>query len=112
MRPGNDCRSCHSFSVSGTVYPSAHEPTNCNGTAAGGIKVVITGADGAILTLVPNSTSGNFYSSSALKTPFSAKLTNSAGASRAMVSMQTAGNCNSCHTQNGTNSAPGRIMAP
>ena len=31
---------------------------------------------------------------------------------RMMVASQTAGNCNSCHTQNGANGAPGRIMAP
>jgi mono/diheme cytochrome c family protein len=112
MRPGNDCKSCHSFTIAGTVYPTAHEPNNCDGTAAGGLKVVITGADGTTMTLTPSATSGNFYSSTQVKTPFTAKVTSSAGASRAMVASQTAGNCNSCHTPTGANSAPGRIMAP
>ena len=112
MRPGNDCKGCHSFTIAGTVYPTAHEPNNCDGTAAGGIKVVVTGADGSTITLTPSATSGNFYSNSTVKTPFTAKVTNSAGAVRMMVASQTAGNCNSCHTQDGGNGAPGRIMAP
>jgi hypothetical protein len=112
MRPGNDCASCHSFTIAGTVYPTVHEPNNCNGTAANGIKVVITGADGSTMTLTPSATSGNFYTSSAIKTPFSAKVTNTAGGSHAMVATQTKGNCNSCHSQAGANGAPGRITAP
>jgi hypothetical protein len=113
MRPGNDCRGCHSnFAIAGTVYPTLDEPNNCDGTGAGGIKVLITGADNVTLTLTPSSTSGNFYSTTAVKTPYSVKLTNSAGASRSMVAHQTAGNCNSCHTPTGANGAPGRITAP
>lgn len=112
MRPGNDCKGCHSFTIAGTVYPTAHEPNNCDGTASGGIKVVITGADGSTVTLTPSAASGNFYSNSTIKTPFTAKVTNTAGAVRMMVASQTAGNCNSCHTQDGGNGAPGRIMAP
>jgi hypothetical protein len=112
MRPGNDCTGCHSFTIAGTVYPTLHEPNNCDGTAANGIKVVVTGADGKVTTLTPDGTSGNFYSSTAIKTPFSAKVTNSAGGSRAMTAMQTKGNCNSCHSQAGANGAPGRITTP
>jgi hypothetical protein len=112
MRPGNDCRGCHSFTIAGTVYPTFNEPNNCDGTGAGGIKVLITGADNVTLTLTPSTASGNFYSNTTVKTPFSVKLTNSAGASRSMVAHQTAGNCNSCHTPTGANGAPGRIMAP
>src|SRR5947208_3034410 len=60
MRPGIGCRSCHSFTIAGTVYPTAHEPTNCNGVdGSKGVRVVITGADGTMLTLTPNSV-GNF----------------------------------------------------
>jgi hypothetical protein len=112
MRPGNDCTGCHNFAIAGTVYPTLDEPNNCDGTGAGGIKVLITGADNVTLTLTPSATSGNFYSSSSVKTPYSVKLTNSAGASRSMVAHQTAGNCNSCHTPTGANGAPGRITAP
>jgi hypothetical protein len=112
MRPGNDCAGCHSFSIAGTVYPTADEPNNCDGTGSNGLKVLITGANGTTLTLTPSATSGNFYSNTKVQTPYSVKITNSAGASRSMVAHQTAGNCNSCHTPTGANGAPGRIMAP
>jgi len=108
---------CHkttrpNFTLSGTVYPTIREKNDCNGTAAGGIKVVITGADGKVTTLTPSSTSGSFNSTTAIKMPYTATVTNSAGASRAMTASQTVGNCNGCHTQDGANGAPGRIMAP
>jgi mono/diheme cytochrome c family protein len=111
MRPGVNCGGCHNFAIAGTVYPTAHEPDNCigvNGTT--GVKVVITGSTGTVLTLTPN-TSGNFYSNTKVTAPFTVKLTNGAN-TRMMVSPQTSGLCNSCHTANGANAAPGRVMSP
>ena len=110
MRPGNTCNSCHSWTIAGTIYPTAHEPTNCNGVNNSGIRVIITGSNGTTLTLTPNG-AGNFYSSTSVATPFTVRLTLGT-ATRAMGASQTSGNCNSCHTQNGANGAPGRIMAP
>jgi hypothetical protein len=117
MRPGEDCMTCHkstrpNFTISGTVYPTAHEKNDCDGTAANGIKIVITGADGQVTTLTPSSLSGSFNSTTTIKMPYTAKVTNSAGAMRAMTASQSMGNCNGCHTQAGANGAPGRIMAP
>ena len=43
--------------------------------------------------------------------PFKAKVTYM-GRERAMAATQTSGDCNACHTQNGANSAPGRILLP
>jgi hypothetical protein len=43
--------------------------------------------------------------------PYSAKVSYM-GRERAMAAMQTTGDCNSCHTQGGANSAPGRILLP
>jgi hypothetical protein len=112
MRPGASCRGCHNFTVAGTIYPTAHEPTNCNGVnGSTGVRVVITGANGQTLTLTPSS-AGNFYSSTQFGGSFNARVTNNAGGTRAMLTMQTSGDCNSCHSQNGANGAPGRIMAP
>ena len=117
MNPGRACITCHStmngpsLTIAGTVYPSAHEPDLCNGAnGTNGARVVITGADGATLTLTPG-TSGNFNSRTAVKTPFKAKVTYM-GRERAMAASQTSGDCNSCHTQTGANSAPGRILLP
>ena len=60
MNPGMPCIQCHAsdegprFSIAGTVYPTIAEPDLCNGAASSsGAQVVITGADGRLLTLSP-----------------------------------------------------------
>jgi hypothetical protein len=119
MNPGEACISCHkttggeapSFSLAGTVYPTGHEPDLCRSSAGtSGATIVIVGADGQSLTLTPNSW-GNFSTTSSVKTPYQAKVVFQ-GRERAMLSAQTSGDCNSCHTQNGANGAPGRITTP
>jgi nitrate/TMAO reductase-like tetraheme cytochrome c subunit len=117
MNPGMACISCHSsgegpaFNIAGTVYPTGHEPDRCNSqVGTQGAQIVITGADGKMLTLTPDGV-GNFSSSAALKTPFQAKVTYQ-GRERSMVTPQSSGDCNSCHTQSGANGAPGRITVP
>jgi hypothetical protein len=112
MRPGEACPSCHSFTLAGTVFPTEHEPNDCNGVngSTAGLTVSVTDAKGKVQTLTVDS-AGNFYSSTAFTAPFTAKVV-SKTSERDMMAMQTSGNCNSCHTVNGANSAPGRIMAP
>lgn len=119
MEPGMACISCHSssrgeapiFTIAGTLYPTAHEPDLCNGAAGtAGAMVVVTDATGKSVSITPNS-AGNFSYAGALATPFHAKVTYM-GRERAMATGQTSGDCNGCHTQNGTMSAPGRIILP
>lgn len=118
MKPGGACVSCHAqsggeapiFSIAGTVYKTAHEPDDCNGAGGSGATVVVTDANNNTLT-IPVNGAGNFYSSQAVAKPFHAKVVY-AGRERAMSAAQTSGDCNSCHTVNGTMSAPGRIMLP
>jgi hypothetical protein len=117
MHPGMACISCHSssggeappFTLAGTVYPTAHEPDDCNG-AAGGAQVVVTDAANNVITLAVSSV-GNFSYRGAIALPFTAKVIAN-GQERAMSTPQTSGDCNSCHTTNGASSAPGRIMLP
>jgi mono/diheme cytochrome c family protein len=123
MNPGRACLGCHQAEnlrdgrekapegIVGTVYPTAHEPTLCNGLP-GGAVVVLTGADGAEFRLPVNSV-GNFwqYSNPFLVKPYRARVETAAGVRR-MGAAQTSGDCNSCHTQAGVNGAPGRILAP
>ncbi len=116
MHPGGACISCHAgsggeapaYAIAGTVYPTAHEPTDCNG--AGGTTVVIVDAAGQTLNLTTNA-AGNFYSNARLTLPYHAKIVSN-GKERAMVASQTSGDCNSCHTVSGANGAPGRLMLP
>jgi hypothetical protein len=55
MHPGNACITCHAtnskapkLTVAGTVYPTTHEPNDCNGAKGTGssITVVVTDATG------------------------------------------------------------------
>jgi hypothetical protein len=122
MAPGLGCRTCHviggaasgkTMDIAGTVYPTAHEPDNCNGI--GGATVIITDANGAEHQLSVNSV-GNFYNMdlfgiAAIPKPYNARVVNG-GKTRSMIAAETDGNCNSCHTEQGANGAPGRIVAP
>ena len=115
MNPGMACINCHTtsggegpnFALAGTLYPTAHEPDLCNGSnGAAGAQIVVTGADGIAVTMTPNAV-GNFSYRGTVAKPYTAKVTE-----RIMVTAQTSGDCNSCHTQTGVNSAPGRIITP
>ncbi|MDB4933502.1 MAG: hypothetical protein JWP87_474 [Labilithrix sp.] len=115
MRPGGACITCHSqrggpnYTVAGTVYPTAHEPNDCNGVN-GALTVVVTDKNGVVKNIPVNSV-GNFSLGGQIAPPFTVKVTNGVK-ERAMASALTAGDCNSCHTVTGVNGAPGRVMAP
>ena len=116
MHPGGACIACHTtargplMTLAGTVFPTGHEPIDCNGVAAGGVSVVVTDSKGKVVTLPVNAV-GNFYVNSLITPPYNAKVVKG-GVERAMVAAQTTGDCNSCHTVDGANNAPGRIVSP
>lgn len=117
MHPGVACIACHDqnpqappFEIAGTVFPTAHEPDDCNGGGTAGAQIVITDANGKI-TKIPVNSVGNFYTQTAIALPYRAKVVVGT-TERAMVASQKSGDCNSCHTEAGTNSAPGRIVLP
>src|SRR3569623_2475554 len=120
MQPGVACIACYTmcggeaptFAIAGTVYPTVHEPDLCYGArGSNGIHVVITGADGAVITLPPRA-SGNFSYQGALAKPYTAKVTDMNGGERVMGVAQPIGDCNGCHTAAGVSEAPGRIDVP
>lgn len=117
MHPGVPCIECHQrkregpiYTVSGTVYPTAHEPDDCNGVASSNVKVVITGADGKITTLGLNQ-AGNFFSRSKIAMPYRAKVVDGTKV-REMKDATDNGDCNTCHSTAGAEKAPGRVIAP
>ncbi len=124
MRPGEACNTCHKsqrvnriFAFAGTVYPTGHEPNDCVGTVEGPLQVVVTDSTKAEVKIpVSAGNNGNFsLLTTKLVAPFTVRVENTAtGKSRAMTRTLAAGegDCNSCHTDSGTNSAPGRIVAP
>ncbi len=118
MQPGAPCITCHTmqggpaYTAAGTVYPTAHEPNECNGVngPAAPLTVVVTDANNAVTKIAVNSV-GNFYSTAAIVAPFHVKVTDGVK-TRTMAGSLTAGDCNSCHTLAGANGAPGRVLAP
>jgi hypothetical protein len=116
MHPGMGCNECHReehegpiFGLAGTVYTEYGEADDCYGAA--GVTVEITDANGDVHSLTTRQ-SGNFYLESSIETPYTARLIGADGSERVMVSEQTVTECNSCHTSEGVNDAPGRIIAP
>jgi hypothetical protein len=124
MQPGEPCVACHTrgeaprLSFGGTIYPSAHEPSQCYGASgvasAQGAAVVVVDATGKSVSANVNA-AGNFYVSArtALTPPLKAKVT-FMGRERVMIGAVDNGDCNACHTQKGTTTAtaPGTVAAP
>ncbi len=133
MNPGFACRSCHlganfegqnptgasatnrAYFFAGTVYGSFHEKNLCNATTVpAGTKVEILDAIGMVQFTLPVDPVGNFrsLSTSALITlPYTARV-RIGGLVREMKTRQTNGDCNSCHTEQGEQNAPGRVVWP
>ncbi len=124
MSPGRACISCHLetedkgpiVQIGGTVYPSLHEQDLCYGIdgPASAARVIITDAVANTFEL-PVGRTGNFAlelkDQSRVVFPIRAKVV-AAGRERAMSVAQHTGDCNSCHTEQGRNGAPGRILLP
>jgi cytochrome c553 len=123
MNPGQACRACHqqqepfrAYFFMGTAYPSTHEQNNCESMPPSGLVVDIIDANGAVAQSLPvRYPSGNFYSNSvstSIAMPYKARIRDAQGRSLTMNTPQTNGDCNTCHTEQGANGAPGRITWP
>ena len=123
MHPGRACNTCHLqngegetpiFTLAGTVYPTAHEPNECIATGLNGAATVVvydSSPNHNAYTLYVNA-NGNFTLTQAgFVFPYTAKVVYQ-GRERPMNASQTNGDCNGCHTQDGANGAPGRILLP
>lgn len=129
MDPGMACINCHKttldgdppiFTFAGTVFASGHAKDRClptadEKTALSQAQVVITGADNSTITLPlkvgVGFYNGNFSTTKTVPLPYTAKVVYM-GKERTMVTPQTDGDCNGCHTAAGKNDAPGRIALP
>lgn len=120
MNPGETCISCHrdeggpDFAVAGTVYPTLHEPDDCNGVDGDEtpVTVVVEDSFGRSYEAKANR-AGNFFIAANVELSFPIRARVIAdGKERAMKRTVATGNCNSCHTTRGTFSAPGRVQAP
>src|SRR5262249_43910533 len=111
MMPGRACNACHAavnastgeaapvFRFAGTLYPSGHEPDDCIGSSAEGAEVLVTDAAGVTFSAVANA-AGNFMLDGVqtFVAPFSVRV-RFQQRERPMLSWQTDGDCNGCHTR-------------
>lgn len=121
MHPGRACIACHTtsggddrhgeaplFTIAGTAYPTGHEPDDCYGATSASVEV--TDANQKVTTL-PVNAAGNFFTTSAVAFPIHVAIVAN-GKRRAMSASPPRGDCDSCHTEDGANQAPGRIALP
>jgi hypothetical protein len=94
------------------LFPTGHEPDDCVGAAAFGAEVWVTDATGFIFAAKANR-AGNFSLETRrpFEPPFTAKVV-FGGRERLMLTPQTSGDCNACHTAPGAQGAPGRVALP
>jgi len=118
MHPGGDCIDCHeredegpTFSAAGTVHLAFDDETDCRGVPD--VLVELIGPDDEVFYANETNSAGNFSTTTSLTghTPYTVRLTY-AGRTRSMTTPQTDGACMSCHTAEGKNDAPGRIVVP
>lgn len=122
MNPGLACRNCHldedddlAFFFMGTVFPTLHEEDRCYSDVPAGTVVEIIDRNGQVALELEVRERGNFFSSSTraqVELPFTARVVTPDGATIQMNTPQMTGDCNGCHTEQGENGAPGRILLP
>ncbi|NVB82900.1 MAG: hypothetical protein HOV81_31270 [Kofleriaceae bacterium] len=122
MNPGLPCRACHlreeedeARFFMGTVYPTLHEEDRCYSDVPTGTRVEIIDRNGVVALTLPVRPRGNFMSNSFnanVTLPFTARVVSPTGDVMQMTTPQMSGDCNGCHTEQGANGAPGRILLP
>ena len=118
MRPGEACIACHTqqgegayYTIAGTVYATPHAVNGCITTIDyANTTVEVTDANKNVIVLQVNSV-GNFYYSKNIPGPYHVRVVKGTD-SMEMMKAPSSGDCNSCHTVQGTNNAPGRILSP
>jgi hypothetical protein len=115
---GEACNACHAvqalstapFAACGTVFPTCHEPDQCNGLL--GVMIEITDPDANVVATMTTNAAGNFVDTRQLLPPsFGATLTY-AGRQAHTTTPHGDGDCNGCHTESGANGAAGRLFVP
>lgn len=114
--PGRACVACHlsgggpTWTVGGTVYPTAHEPDDCAG--AGGAIVELTDANGKVVTKTTNANGSFLLSGTGLAAPYAAVVRAPDGGARASTTPHADFDCNGCHSALGASGAQGRLRTP
>lgn len=123
MHPGRACIECHSqrrrgpvFSVAGTIFNARREENECFGNAGDPVTgrktwVEVVDQSNQPFIIEPNA-SGNFYTTHTFRYPLRRVRVISPSGHFAQMDNPPSGDCNSCHTREGAEGAPGRVIAP
>lgn len=117
MHPGRACLECHRSEGEGprngylgTVQQAVDDADDCRGV--GDVLVeILNDATGAVVASDTTNSAGNFIIESSFAEPYRVRLSLD-GRTREMLEPQTDGDCMGCHTPDGADGAPGRIVAP
>jgi mono/diheme cytochrome c family protein len=125
MNPGLACKACHAtraafknYPYMGTVFPTQHEQDKCNAMLPVTVTVEVFDATGRVLqSTTASGTSGNFHMGVPILQQPAPWYRARVKANGKVLEMQTPvttknGDCNTCHTEQGANGAPGRIVYP
>ena len=121
MNPGRSCVKCHAetndeghapfYKFAGTVMQALHESDDCHGAPQ--MTIELTAANDTKWVKVGNS-AGNFWldPTAEVVLPYTARIIDEHGNERVKQMPVSDGDCASCHTQEGANDAPGRLLPP
>lgn len=120
MNPGEACIACHTMKnkgprdgFMGTVYPALHEAKLCMVTSVpAGVTVEILDMGGTVRSTlsVGAFSDGNFRGgTTGVPSPYRARIKVNGQLRAEMMTPQTNGDCNVCHTAQGAQGAPGRL---
>ena len=125
MTPGQACNACHAqanaasgdneipiYGFAGTVFTYKHEPDDCVGGALDDAQVIVEVVDATDrLYQVALTRTGNFMFEGVVTPPLTARVIYR-GRTRWMIEPQMSGDCNTCHSAEGSDFASGRIRLP
>ena len=110
---GVACSNCHSFKIGGTIFKSLHAQDGDVNNAALNYYVVLKTNNGSYKVKIGRGT-GNFNLNISIPSTFIPQVYDGAGNlvnSSSLPHQPSYTDCNSCHTSNGKNGAPGRIVS-
>lgn len=114
---GADCIQCHGFTLAGTVFTTVNAAGGNEINAANGHTVrLVKASDGStIATAGVTRGIGNFAWNGTISEPYFAQVLSPGGivVNRAITPHAASSlNCNTCHTQTGTTTIAGGLIAP
>ena len=98
----------------GTVFGEPHAKDLCIAPPVSDGQIEILDNTGAVAATLTANGYGNFFLASTTNSvalPYTARVVGN-GRTATMITPQTTGDCNTCHTEQGLQGAPGRIYWP